>query len=199
MNWITIFGICVIALGTLLTYYGSNLNNEKGKKEITDKIEGFNDKLDSISILNIPLPEKEKQLEKVKKEYLDWAEKFVSNKEEQLVELDKTDVALREEKVSINKKWHSIYSNYFTSLTEMVNAYNIASGKERVKLIENPKFPKNIYSATPDNFKVIIQFNENLYWTIWLKVREPVRDKNLPTININVEENEDFLKHQFFN
>lgn len=199
MNWITIFGICVIALGTFLTYYGSSLNNKKDKQEITDKIEGFNEKLESISTQNIPSPEKEKQVEQVKQEYMQWAEKFVSNKEEQLVELDKTDVALREEKISLNKQWHSIYSDFFTSITEMVNAYNSASGQEKVKFIENQQFPASIYSATPDNFKVIIQFNDNLHWTIWLKVREPIKNKYLPSINISVAENKDFLKYQSFN
>jgi hypothetical protein len=188
MNWITILGIVIIALGTLLTYYGSSLSSENDKKEITDKIDSFNKNIERVKNENITQSEKDEKIKKIQEEFNSWAEQFEKKKEEHKIAIDKNDVNLREKKAQLNSKWHESYAVFFSSLTEMVTAINKVNGQRKITFIENPKFPANIYDASVDKFKVIIQFDKNVYWFIWLNIREPLNDNNIPTIEISVSD-----------
>lgn len=74
----------------------------------------------------------------------------------------------------------------------MIDALNKVDGQNIVTLIENPKLPNDIYDANPDNFKVIVKFNKYIYWIIWLKIREPIKSDDIPSIEISLSNNPDF-------
>ncbi len=194
MNWITILGIVTIGLGTLLTYYGTSLSSSKDKTEITSKIDDFKNDLAKIKNESLTDSEKVKAVEKIKYEFQSWADNFVKEKEEKKVQLDKNDVGLREKKLLLNNKWREYYVNSFEALSQMIEAYNKASGKTNVKLLETNVLPNNIYDAQRPNFRIQVQFGEKTFWMIWLRIDDPITDDNLPVINIavNSKPNDDF-------
>ena len=73
----------------------------------------------------------------------------------------------------------------------MVDAYNKASGKEGIVLIKNHTLPNSIYEASITNFNIVIKFNEKTFWTIWLKIYEPIEDDDLPRIHISISDKPD--------
>ncbi len=197
MNWITILGIVIIALGTLLTYYGSSLSSKNDKNEITDKIDSFKENIEKVKKENISVSEKEEKIKKIEDEFSSWAEQFEKKKEDHKIAIDKNDVNLREKKAHLNNKWHELYTDFFSSLTEMVAAINKVNEQRKITFKENPKFPNNIYAASDDKFKVIIQFNKNVYWFIWLRIREPLNDNDIPYIEICVSDKADYYSRSW--
>lgn len=195
MNWITILGIVTIGIGTLLTYYGTSLSSTKDKAEITSKIDDFKQNLDKINIESLSDSEKVQAVDKIKNEFQSWADNFIKDKDEKKVLLDKNDVSLREKKILLNNKWRGYYVKTFEALTQMVDAYNKASGKTNIKQIEVKNLPNNIYDANKTNFRVQLQFSEKTFWFIWLKVYDPISSDELPIINIQVtnKPNDDFI------
>lgn len=184
MNWITIFGIITIAFGTFLTYYGTSISSSKDKTEITNKIDDFKNDLAKIKNADLPDSQKEKEIEKINFEFQSWADDFLRNKEEKKVLLDKNDLSIREKKILLNTKWREYYVKIFTAIPQMINAYNVASKNNNIKLFELNELPNNIYEAGIKKFKIQVQFNENTYWMIWLNVSDPITEDNLPRINI---------------
>lgn len=183
MNWVTILGIIIIAVGTLLTTYGSSLSNKSDKTDITEKLESFNESLDEIKNGNLPKPEKEEKIKKLEGEFGDWAEQFSKSKEQHKIAFDKREMKLRERKAKLNEEWHKLYEDFFKSLTEMINALNEVSNSS-ISFVKNPPMPKNIYDASDDKFKVVLKFDENNYWIIYLIVQQPVKKDEIPGIGI---------------
>jgi hypothetical protein len=184
MNWITILGILIIAVGTLTTYYGSSLSSNKDKKEITDKLDNFNQNIEKIKSENIPPQEKTEKINKIKSEFDAWAEQFMNNKDEKKVAIEKNEVIISEQKIQLNNQWRPLYVKFFTSLNKMVTSYNRVNAESNILLLENPALPNNIYKAKSDKFKVIVQFNTKVYWIIYLRVREPIDKILIPSIEI---------------
>lgn len=191
----TILGIILIAIGSYAIYFGATKADKKTQQEITDKIVETQHQIEALKIEpNIDQTE----VKNINNEFSSWADNFIKNKEKEIVKLDKTDVVLREEMIRLNNEWHDIYSNFFSTLTKMIEAYKKASGHSKILIKENPELPANVYNARPDKFKVIVQFNKSLFWVIWLKVKEPIKDETIPSINIDVVKDED-LKYKSFN
>lgn len=190
MNWITILGIAIIGIGTLLTYYGSSLSSNKDKKEIIEKLDNFNQNIEKIKTENIPKSEKTEKLNKIKSEFDSWAEQFMKNIDEKKIALVKNEVSISEQKVQLNNHWRYLYVNFFTSLSKMVNAYNRVNAESTILFKENPDLPNNIYNAKIDKFKVIVQFNTKIYWTIFLRVTEPIDNAVIPSIEILTSDKE---------
>jgi hypothetical protein len=57
--------------------------------------------------------------------------------------------------------------------------------------ISNIQLPANIYDANSNNFNIIIKFNEENYWKIWIEVDEPIQNDKLPTIYLRISNNSD--------
>jgi len=55
MNWMSILGLCLIVLGTIFSFFGTSFSDEKGQKELTDKIQEKNKVIDQINLNNIRL------------------------------------------------------------------------------------------------------------------------------------------------
>jgi len=197
MNWIIIIGIVIIALGTFLIYYGSSLSSSKDKKEIKGYIDSVNQNINQIQADNIPQAEKEEKIKKIESEFDLWAKQFIHSKEGKRIAFDKNEISLRELKDKLNNQWRELYVKFFTSISQMIKAFNQATGKSIILLKENPNLPINIYDAKPENFKVIIQFNSNVYWNIWLKISEPIEEPKIPSINIEVTDQPIFRPYAF--
>ena len=52
MNWMSILGLCLITIGTILSFFGSNFSDEKGQKNLTSKIQEKNETIEEIKGTN---------------------------------------------------------------------------------------------------------------------------------------------------
>jgi len=55
MNWMSILGLCMIVIGTVLSFFGTYSSDKEGQAELTKKIQEKNAVIDSINSNNIKL------------------------------------------------------------------------------------------------------------------------------------------------
>ena len=68
----------------------------------------------------------------------------------------------------------------------MVEAYKSADPNSKVSFIENIPLPSDIYSSNKDKFRIVIRFEDKLYWLIWLRINEPINSSDIPAIEIAI-------------
>jgi len=77
----------------------------------------------------------------------------------------------------------------------MVEAYKSADSNSTVSFIENIPLPSDIYSSNKDKFRIVIRFEDKLYWLIWLRINEPINSSDIPAIEIAIIKDPRDLKY----
>ncbi|TSA25830.1 MAG: hypothetical protein D4R68_08205 [Ignavibacteriales bacterium] len=181
MNWIMILGIIVIAIGTFLTYLGSNYQSNKVSDDIKEKIQDTNAKIAALQ--KEPSINKE-AVDKLDNEFSSWATEFIKNKDSQKLHYEKEILDNKGKELSLNKEWVPFYNCFFETLKNLLNAYN-KSSKNKIAY-EIPQLPDNLFSERINEFVAEIKFSKNIVWKISLRLN---RLDILPYIDINVENN----------
>jgi len=186
MNFLTILGIIVIAIGTFLTYWGSTSEAKKDKVELNTKINEFNKKLDNISNTELPQDIKKEKISSIINDYNNWALNFKKNKKEIKLNYQKHSLGLEEKKLALQKEWLHLYIKFFKDLELFIDAYNKTKPDSFIEILEKKDLPKDIFDARNENFEYVIKFKNDLYWKIELSKSEPIDYDVIPRIEIYV-------------
>lgn len=192
MNWITLIGIIIIAIGSALTFYGSTIGSKKDKDEIINKIEEFTNDLNELKNENIPKEEKEIKVAQIETDWNKWAKQFASNKEIRLLENEKNKIENRKTRIEYNNLWHGLYESYFRNLENIVYAYTALNPQDSIEFIKKPELPNNVFEPNPDGNICILKFSNDCYWFFWIRVPESMEEGDLSSIHLNYSSNADF-------
>jgi len=185
MNWITIIGVMLIALGTGLTYYGTSISN---KEDIKKGMDSFSQQIEELKKEQTSESTREK-VKDLETEFDKWAKNFVADKKGKALELEKLDLKAKEMTVNLNSKYRIIYVFFFESLKNYVEAYNRNSQAKIIYSIQN--FPDNIFLEAAENYMPKIQFQDKVVWKFRLAIIEPIDKERLPAIVLIVDDNYD--------
>ncbi len=177
MNWIMILGIILIAIGTFLTYLGSNLQSNKVSDEIKGKIQDTNAKIAALQ--KEPSINKE-AVDKLDNEFSAWATELIKNKDSQRLHYEKDILDIKGKELSLSKEWLTFYNFFFETLKNLLDAYNRTA--KNLITYEIPPLPNNLFSESINNFVANIKFSKQISWNIILSKEI----SEIPSINITV-------------
>ena len=191
MNWITIFGIIFLAIGTFMTIYGPTLNSNKDAEDIKEQISKFSEKLEQAKMDTNPntKPVDPVKLNKIESEFDEWAKKFINEKAARRLELERKNIDAKEREIELSEAWYPIYSKLFNDIQDYLEAYNVNSGD---KIEYNfPSLPTNLFSEKMVHLHCTISFQPKRNWDIFFKVPILTQYNALPKIDISVIEAKD--------
>lgn len=180
MNEFTMAGIVVIGIGTFLVKYGSNKNQAKATQQITNRIEKTQRKIDELKA-DHQLSEKE--IQKIESEFLSWADTFLEKKEEMKIELEKTVLREKGNRVKLNSIWRPQIKSFLEEIRNTLEAYNSKSA-DTIKM-DIPDLPKDIFKINADSYNAHIDFRKDIIWNVNIS---PAKEhaKN-PMVRFNIE------------
>ncbi len=179
MHWLILVGIAFIAIGTLLTYLGSNYQSNKVSNEIINKIDSTNEKIKELK----KDPEINKgELQIIENEFDSWASRFVQNKDSYKLKIEKDNVNSKETEINLSHTWLPFYENFFNTLDKMIKAYNTHS-KHKI-VVGTYSLPSSLFSEEVNNFIFKVSFKENMHWAIFLTSLGNQDYEILPMISI---------------
>lgn len=181
MNIYIVFGIIIIGLGTLLIYYGSGKNDKQSQKEITDKIEDTQKKIEQLkSDSNV----NQTELTKVENEFDKWAEEFIGCKEKKKLELEKTIIGNKESRINLNSFWRPQLKEYLIETKKLISAYN-SKANDSIQL-EIPDLPDNIFLSNSNPYKAKITFRPDIIWEISIVPANNFSQKEMVDFQIKI-------------
>jgi hypothetical protein len=148
MIYIPILGIILIAIGTFVTLYFPIKDNKKDSDEVKRKndemkvmLEKFGEKLENAK--NESSEPKKYRIIEIEDEYSKWAESFLSDKEAKLINLQKSNINIKETEIRLNKQWRGLYVYMLDFIKKSIDAFN---SKTKLSIIYNiSKVPDNIF------------------------------------------------------
>ena len=176
-------GVIIICLGTFLMYLNSNYESKKVSSEIIEKIQMTNAKIETLKKNPTTSISKINQIDS---EFNSWASDFIKNKDSFKLKLEKEKLDVENIKIIQSQKWFPVYDYFFTTLKNMIYAYNKSSSSKL--LLKIPTVPVNLFSKEAHEFIAKIKFSKNLIWMISLQGNISESDTTLPEIDINIEE-----------
>lgn len=161
MNIYVIFGVVIIAIGTCFLYLGSSKSDKIAQKEVTEKIEETQRKIEELKHSGSGNVDTNK-INEIENEFNAWADSFLQNKEILKLSFQKKDINDKEERLSLNAKWRPFYVSFFINIKNIIDAYNKKSNDVvKYKIVQ---LPENLFN--PDNgiYTSSISFRENIQW-----------------------------------
>jgi hypothetical protein len=185
--WIPILGIIVIAIGTAFTLYGPSMDSKKDKKELSEKLEEFSEKLIELKTDG---GDTSTAVEEVNNEFNDWAKNFVESKGLMKIEMEKSEIEVKEKEEVLSKEWRKFYLVFFDNLNNLIEAYNsLPKTGHKVKIIRKEALPGNIFSNAANSFYWVIEFKENVFWYLHLRIERPRTENVIPNIVLSLLDN----------
>lgn len=168
MNYFIEIGIFVVAVGSLITYIGSKKDSDNSQKQVTDKLDSFNELLETATKSSLNSADKQEKIKIIKSEFDDWAKNLIDNYPEFELSHDKTILSESEKRLTANKTLQPIFSKVFHDLFQLVNSINNETVLSKISIhSSNSVFPKDIFSKTVDKYFTLLEFSP----TLFLKVR----------------------------
>jgi len=191
-----ILGTIVVAFGTLcLTYGGSiigKVQSERSSFEFQKQLHDFEKKL--LDAQKLPFKEKETEISNIENEFMNWAKNFTSKKNE--IELVYQKSKLAEEEYIIDKSIEArpYYNFLIDTIREVLKAYGSTSSVQIEYLSENTLSEK-FFISYEDEFQTInppykatVAFDKATKWKIKIvNHSEYVEWKGGPQLNISQE------------
>ena len=148
MNTITIFGIVLIAIGTILTYYGSNIDSIRNQKQTEKLIKKTQEDI-KVALKTVDKgTSQQEQLFQIENTFQDWAEKFIFKKgfliEKHIFENKSVIVKAKNERLKISEQIIPYVEKMIQDITNATNAYNSLNDGHEL-LIEKKKIPADIF------------------------------------------------------
>lgn len=194
---LTVLGVIINAIGLLVMTIGSSISDKKDKSEIIEKISIFKEEINKIKKSSTN-EEALNSVKKVENEFNEWAEEFVGNLESKSIKRQKDEILLKETEIDVSNKWRYIYQYVFEVIRQMLEAYNEKANKKIEFTI--PALPINLFGEDAEALKCLIIFNENKVWRIGLgKVSPHKREKYTPTIDIRFFIGDKAIDHSQYN
>ena len=197
MSFIIVIGIILIAIGSLITFFGSKKDSDKSQQIVIDKIDAFSKELNKVKNDSSNGLEKASKIDELTNEFDTWAVNLKENYPEIKLSYHKLEVEFSEKELKLNKEWKPFYLEVFKNIEKMIVSINKhLNEKDKIVLTKNSLLPQSLFNKTEPTLIWILKFNENNFWKIELYRYNMQNDKlNLPDIQILFEDNLDKLNN----
>lgn len=189
-----ILGTIVVAFGTLCLIYGGSIigkvQSERSSFEFQKQLHDFEKKL--LDAQKLPFKEKETEISNIENEFMNWAKNFTSKKNE--IELVYQKSKLAEEEYIIDKSIEArpYYTFLIDTIREVLKAYGSTSSVQIEYLSENTLSEK-FFISYADKFQTInppykasVAFDKATRWKIKIvNHSDYVEWKGGPQLNIS--------------
>lgn len=169
------FGLFVMAAGSLVS-------TRKDKIEILGKIQAFREEITTIKE-TASTEGTLKTVERVEDEFTEWAGAFISNLESKVIDQQKNNILLKENEISLSKKWRHIYVSVCEILRKILTAYNDRTDNKIEFTI--PDIPFDLYGQEAKSYNGIIAFDNDNIWMITLRIIRPLKQEEIPNILVS--------------
>ncbi|MCC9137157.1 hypothetical protein ACFSKU_20875 [Pontibacter silvestris] len=122
MNIYIVIGILIIAIGTFIMYVGSGKSSDKSQKEILEKFEETQHKIDALK--SSPNTNS-KEIAKIEDEFNEWANDFIKTKDLKKLDLEKKGLDVKSNRIVLSSKWKPQLDSFFSSLKSMIDVYRV--------------------------------------------------------------------------
>lgn len=183
MNWLIMIGIIVIGFGTYFIYLGTDLNNKKSQQDLVKKIEHTQSIIEDLKTI----PNDDSLVTKiadVEKEFHNWADEFIKNKESKKLFVEKKKVSSLEERIEVSNEWLPGYKAFFDVIKKSIEAYNSKTNSEIVYDI--PIIPDNIFINSDHNYSAFIVFRENIIWEFIISPPKEFDINYFPDVSLDI-------------
>ena len=192
MNLLIILGVVLVGLGTYLTILGSQKKSDNSERKILSEIEKTREKTESRikEILDTSeLSDKQQEeIEKVKNEFDDWASELKSSLEKKKIEIQKSELTVNENSIELNDKYRYLYTNYFNSISSIIDAIN--SKIDYNIQYDIPDLPQNVFNSEYKEYLATVFFNNNIQWNISFRPNEKTSMSPFPSIWLFIVKND---------
>lgn len=190
-----IIGTIVVAFGTLgLTYGGSMIGkgqSERTSLEFQEKLHAFEKKL--LEAQKLPVKEKETEISNIENEFMDWARNFTSKRNE--IELVYQKSKLAEEEYIIDKSIEArpYYTFLIDTIRNILKAYGSTSSSVQIEYLLEKNLNEKFFISYADRnqtihppYEATVAFNKITKWKIKIvNHSEYVEWKGGPQLNIS--------------
>jgi hypothetical protein len=160
MNTLTLIGIVVIAIGTVLMVVGQKSDDDESSKALEKRIEEVRSELQVARSANDTAA-----IQSLQSEFDGWATSFLESKEQQRITVQRERLAATDSQLQISAAVRPRYSGIVADLRGVLNAYN---GRATTPIeFHLPELPNNVFDAQdPTTYLGWIQFGPTLYWQV---------------------------------
>ena len=186
MNWVTIIGLFIVAIGTGLIIYGTSIMNKQDlKKEITS----FSQKIKKVESEAKTEDTKEK-VKQIEEEFESWAKDFTDKKNIKQLEFEKDILNVKDRTAKLNLQYRELYHYFFDTLRSYVIAYNHQNPKNKL-IYEINNFPNDIFSSESEKYVAKVEFSKTIVHKYVLRVIQPIDADKIPGIVLLIDDNFD--------
>lgn len=197
MSYLIVIGIILLSIGSFVTYLGSKNENDESQKQVNDKLDNFNKKLDAISNSSLTPVEKEKKISTIKSEFDIWAKQLHNNYSELVLLHDKKILSASEEKLVKNKKWIPIFRNFFDKLIQMIKSINKETSFNTIKIHSSSStFPRDVFTDEVEEYFKILEFSTEDFLKVKVSYLKSQK-KHIPFLNFECYDDFEEAKTDF--
>lgn len=130
MNWMSILGLCMIIVGTILSFFGTYRNDKESQEELTNKIQEKNETIDSINSNNMKLIEQNTNLLKSSEVVSLTNNELISQNKEMIFRIEKyqKDLLQRDNRIRELEEQSKKSERGLVSITQFDGSYLVRNG-----------------------------------------------------------------------
>lgn len=180
MHWLTITGIVLVAIGTGVVLYGGVLQNRREASQTTEQVaEKIQSAMDRMEKVQVESAEGAEEVEQVRDEFRVWAERFLENRGERHIAIQRARLSTIEEQMELTERVQGFLTECFEITRRLLEAYNSASGQD-LEIDIPSSIPENVFQVPCSGS---VRFNDGVKWRVQVRAR-----KGLPDFLIDVVE-----------
>ncbi len=168
MDGLTIAGVVLIAVGTLLVAQAG----QRDTKKIARKLDEFKAALTEAKRETSPAAPAKERIADIERDFDSWAKRVLNNSEQINVEVEQSKARAARLELDISDQLRDPYGYFLSALRRAIGAYNKQAGTAAI-IAHIPELPVNFFSAEGRAYRGRVQFREDTYWEIALSPIPP--------------------------
>ncbi|MES2138490.1 MAG: hypothetical protein V4511_02200 [Bacteroidota bacterium] len=191
MNIYIILGTIIVAVGSLIIYFGSNRDSQSSQNEITEKLNETQKKIDNLKLTSIDT----QKVNQIENEFHEWANDFVQNKDKKKIFIEKKHLENKESRIGLNEQYRPCFLLFLETTKNIINAYNAKTGEKFSYTINS--LPMNIFDSNAEQYNAKITFKADVIWKIEIRPAGIFSDNIMASFQISITNEDGSEKDRF--